>query len=53
MSIYLMLQYRMFVTHFPTHAALVRNTFLFVCFYDSLESTNPPTSGNRITESEC
>lgn len=34
MSIYLMLQYRMFVTHFPTHAALVRNTFLFVFTID-------------------
>ena len=25
--------YRMFVTHFPTYAALVRNTFLFVCLF--------------------
>lgn len=33
-----MLQYRMFVTHFPTHAALVRNKILFVCFYYRLES---------------
>ena len=33
MSICLMLQYRMFITHFPTHAALVRNMFLFVCLF--------------------
>lgn len=45
--------YRMFVTHFPTYATLVRNMFLFVCFYCSLESTNSPTSSNRITESKC
>lgn len=25
-------QYRMFVTHFPTHAALVRNTFCLLVF---------------------